>query len=46
VPLAGFRTLGGGAAGDAKLVPKPHESHSDHGLPGPEGFCRRLERCR
>ena len=33
----GFRTLGGGAAGDAKLGPRPHERHSDHGLTGGDG---------
>src|SRR5271166_1545834 len=33
----GFRTLGGGAARDAKLGPRPHERHSDHHLAGGDG---------
>jgi hypothetical protein len=33
----GFRTLGGGAARDAKLGARPHERHGDNGLAGGDG---------
>src|SRR4029077_2606977 len=33
----GFRTLGGGAACDAKLGARPHERHGHHDLAGGDG---------